>query len=217
MNYLLALLIAITSSLAWGQAAKTIPNRGLDQDLKLCVNDGGVEKCGLEIDGATGAAKLLGTSTNDNAAAGQIGEYIEDEKTTSTTGSTSSGVYTDAGVSITLTPGDWDIIAKGTLYASGGNGTGVVGRIGDTYIAEDTDSDVGTQTLLDGQRAIFINADNATTTGAFEFTYRVSISTSKIYWIRFVTINNSGSPTLGNFILDAAGVRPTRLSARRVR
>lgn len=48
-----------------------------------------------------------GTGTNDNAAAGYIGEYIESRSSTfSNVGST--GVYWDAG-SITLSAGDWDV------------------------------------------------------------------------------------------------------------
>lgn len=55
---------------------------------------------------ASGVA-IHGTNTNNDAAAGYVGQYIENTVTTPTNVST-SGTWFDAG-SITLTPGDWDV------------------------------------------------------------------------------------------------------------
>lgn len=54
-NLFLILLLAVIST-ADAQVSKTIKHRGLDQDLKLCVNDGGSESCPLVLDGPTGNA-----------------------------------------------------------------------------------------------------------------------------------------------------------------
>lgn len=55
---------------------------------------------------------IVGTATNNNAAASYVGEYIEN-KVTASTNTGSSAQYFDAG-SITLTAGDWDI--NGSIF-----------------------------------------------------------------------------------------------------
>lgn len=65
-----------------------------------------------------GAPWLKGTTTNDNAPAGVVGEYA----TASGTNSPASGVVADIG-SISLTAGDWDV--EGAIQTNtGGNITG---------------------------------------------------------------------------------------------
>jgi hypothetical protein len=71
------------------------------------------------INGANiGAGHLPGTQTNDNAAAGQVGEYIS-----SIRGSGSGLTIASAAVvnltTISLTPGDWDVAGELTLVTNG--------------------------------------------------------------------------------------------------
>ncbi len=61
------------------------------------------------------AGQLLGTDTNDNAASGYVGEYIENVNTGS---SLSSGNWVDS-LTISLTAGDWDVTGIALMGASG--------------------------------------------------------------------------------------------------
>jgi hypothetical protein len=71
---------------------------------------------------ATGKLSGLGTATNDNATAGQIGEFMID--TVAAPGVALTTVTnTDVSVAITLTPGDW-MVGGGIAFT--GNATAVV-------------------------------------------------------------------------------------------
>src|ERR1700744_413847 len=55
---------------------------------------------------ATAAGQIRGTATNDNASAGNVGEYVVSNNTTAQ--SLASGTPLNV-TSISLTPGDWDV------------------------------------------------------------------------------------------------------------
>ncbi|UPJ31010.1 hypothetical protein [Bradyrhizobium sp. CW1] len=90
------------------------------------------------------ASKVTGTTTNDNATAGNIGEYIE-----SVVASGSAVALTSATpknvTSISLTAGDWDIsaavvyfpAATTSMTASGGSVSTVSDTLDGTYIQFD--------------------------------------------------------------------------------
>lgn len=56
----------------------------------------------------TTAAALQGTTTNDNAVAGRVGEYMSQDTLTGSAVSLTSSTAANV-CSITLTPGDWDV------------------------------------------------------------------------------------------------------------
>lgn len=63
------------------------------------------------------AESLIGTTTNDNAAAGVVGEFIT---------ANASGVATTTGTTtnicqISLTPGDWDVFGEVSVSNGGNN------------------------------------------------------------------------------------------------
>lgn len=69
------------------------------------------------------AGQLLGTNTNDSAATGYVGEYVENNRTSTIAVTSATYFSVDTGnstfndgneVGITLTPGDWDI--SGSVY-----------------------------------------------------------------------------------------------------
>ena len=96
-------------------------DRGL-QGLDFRGSDGedGQDATGLiqwPIDTRTMTAGIVGTTTNNNAITGTVGEYI-DSAFSSTAITTAT--YTDVGT-VTLTAGDWDLEA--ILYYSGAAGT----------------------------------------------------------------------------------------------
>jgi hypothetical protein len=62
---------------------------------------------------------IVGTTTNDNAGSGKVGEYLEQKQnTTSNVGST--GSYFDLTTKITLTAGDWDVSGSVEYFQNGG-------------------------------------------------------------------------------------------------
>lgn len=75
----------------------TIAATGTDSNIILTIQGKG-----------TGGVNLLGTSTNNNAAAGYVGEFISSVISSGAPVSFSSGISKDL-TSISLTAGDWDV------------------------------------------------------------------------------------------------------------
>lgn len=74
-------------------------------------------------------AGIAGTTTNDNAAAGSIGEFIETVVTAAAPVALVTGVQKDMG-SVALTAGDWDISASlGTVPAGTTTTSAIVGGL----------------------------------------------------------------------------------------
>jgi hypothetical protein len=152
--------------------------------------------------GITGPATkaIVGTTTNDSAAAGYVGEYVEGIAS-NVSWPTSSNQYGSI-VSITLTAGDWDIsailqavdntaswagIEFGVSTSSGNNTTGMtlgVNWVWD-YFASVASSDYKPYSIP---------------------SYRVSISGSTTYYLKVLSVYTVATP-----------IAYGRISARRVR
>lgn len=146
----------------------------------------------------TGQLKGKGTATNDSAAAGYIGEYIE--TVGSNTNAGASGAYADL-CSITLTAGDWDVSASGTQSIGTGVGATAV-RFG-----------IGTVAGNDATGITSANSAQATSpsisgTGIVMHiaSWRVSISGSQTFYFKMRIDYSSGTPT-GQGIIHARRVR----------
>jgi hypothetical protein len=70
---------------------------------------------------------LTGTATNDNAAAGRIGEYLSATRLAGTAVALTTGVSTDI-LALSLTAGDWDV--SGNLIYAGAGGVSVISVLG---------------------------------------------------------------------------------------
>lgn len=57
-----------------------------------------------------GVGPVIGTTTNDSATAGQVGEFLENGTVRSSATSLTDGTYVNLGT-ITLSAGDWDVNA----------------------------------------------------------------------------------------------------------
>ena len=69
------------------------------------------------------SSKITGTTTNDNAAAGVIGEYLSAQRLLANANPVTTGTGNDA-TSLTLTPGDWDVSGmSGINFGTGANVT----------------------------------------------------------------------------------------------
>lgn len=154
---------------------------------------------------STGGLSIKGTTTNDSASAGYIGEYTENIVTVSSNCG-SSGSFFDATM-LSLSPGDWDVSAmlmytrNGATYAT------------DTYfIAGITQTPGNNSTGISyGVNAANYADDTAATTYVNHTltvpSYRVSLNaTTMIYLKGYTETYNAGNPTY-----------KCRLSARRMR
>lgn len=148
---------------------------------------------------ATGAFRAKGTNTNDSAAAGFIGERISSTIAAASRVTITSTQYTDV-TSISLTAGDWDVVA---LTSFEGSVTGTQLGLG-----------IGTASGNSSTGLVFGDNTLSTTTmptsnsdiGLSIPSYRVSLSGTTTYYLKVF-----GTYTVGT--LKAYG----RISARRVR
>ncbi len=105
-----ALLTQYGVVLGGGSAAvPTVTAAGTSGQLLAGINSGPPVWTNTITSATTFSGQLIGkgTATNDSAAAGYIGEYIESTQTTATNVGASTQ-WADAG-SVALTAGDWDV------------------------------------------------------------------------------------------------------------
>ena len=88
---------------------------------------------------ATG--NITGTSTNDNAAVGYVGEVISSNVTTGV--SLTNGVAANI-TNISLTAGDWDVCGEVWVSIGTGTSTGVIGAINSVSATLPVTSAIGT-------------------------------------------------------------------------
>lgn len=88
--------------------------------------------------------QIIGTSTNDNAAAGCVGEYQESEVPIGSEFSITTGVTFDV-THLSLTPGDWNV--WGTIAFDNGSGATVfssmIGWVNSTSVSQPSSSGKG--------------------------------------------------------------------------
>lgn len=145
----------------------------------------------------TGGIDIIGTNTNDAAAAGYVGEYIE-----SVVASVSAPASTQYGdlTSITLTAGDWEIGCNIECSLNGATITGpIVGGIG-------TSTGNNGAGLVSGSTSFQIAGPAASNVAAAIVPVRKSIAGSTTYYLKMYATYSAGTPTFFG-----------RISARRVR
>lgn len=156
---------------------------------------------------------IIGTTTNNSAAAGSVGEYIESIVTSNVTGSTTLATMTDTGCSIALTAGDWDVIAFASILIEGTVGVYPVAAIPRFVITDNANAIVASGI---GGIAYTGSANHLI---PITIKTRISISGSTTYKTRFTAISNSGTPTYTALTAEVftSGTSNLTLSARRVR
>jgi hypothetical protein len=90
-------------------AAESGGNAGSDFQIASYADNGTNLASPLWIYRATGAVAIQGTNTNDSAVAGFVGEVVQSVVTTPVTLPTGTA---NNVASISLTPGDWDVMAE---------------------------------------------------------------------------------------------------------
>lgn len=145
---------------------------------------------------STGTTVLKGTTTNDSAATGNIGEYVEG--LFSGVSFPASGTIGDAK-SISLTAGDWDASLNVLIERNGSTFTDA--EIGIGFIAGNNDSD-----LVIGNNRMNFGVIAATVVPGSIPAYRISIASTTTVYVKFESAYAVATPKLDG-----------RISARRVR
>lgn len=151
------------------------------------------------LSAVTGVA-IHGTNTNDSAAAGYVGEYIESiVASASSVSSSGSGQWFDV-TSISLTAGDWDISAVIMHALNGATSTACQGFIGTVSGNNNTGLSYG------ANASAALPPTSVIDVGIAIPNYRVSIASTTTYYLKSLFVFSAGTP-------KAYG----RISARRVR
>jgi hypothetical protein len=168
---------------------------------RFAIGQGGLGSADSLRINATGNVEIVGTITNDNAPAGWVGEYIASAQPTAQNAAATTE-FTDL-VSISLTPGDWDV--SGILQWNQNGATWSDARLGISSTAGNSTAGLST-----GDNTIRVSFTSSSTTPVREDlqipAFRVSLSSTTTYYLKYAATYSAGTPT-------AAG----RISARRVR
>lgn len=143
---------------------------------------------------------LVGTTTNNNATAGTVGEYKSGSVVSGSAVSASGTNFVDI-TAITLTAGDWDLSGIVTCTLNAATMTGYEGVLsvntGNTQTDHVSgDNLIGSNNVPNGVEDSSVSIPN----------WRVSIASTTTYYLKFRVISSAGTP-------KGYG----RMSARRVR
>ncbi len=155
---------------------------------------------------------IVGSTVADSAAAGNVGEFVDGSKTSSTSGSSTLGTYTDSGASIALTAGDWDIYFSAQVEVDGATAVGAHGGVSHLTLTDNSN------TVITDAQGGFANTTEPLTLTWVSSKKRVSISGSTTYKTRFTVTDNGGAAlTISGCVLNGSANTPITLNARRVR
>lgn len=146
------------------------------------------------------ASNIIGTTTNNNAAAGSVGEFVSSTiLRASAVNSGATGVFTNI-TSISLTAGDWDVTGQPVMILATATSTAL--RMATSAFSGNTTTD-----HIQGDNDL--NSNPAT--GAYDMgltiaNWRVSIAATTTIYLKAAVTFSAGQPTLYG-----------RISARRVR
>jgi hypothetical protein len=144
---------------------------------------------------------VKGTTTNDSAATGYVGEYIE-SKSAAANNFPTSGNVGDA-TSISLTPGDWDVSVL-TAAIPGPSTTFTYHNCGTSTTSGNSGTGLNQGENWSGTLAN--TTTNSSMIGCAVPSFRVSLSATTTYYLKVQAAYTGSSPTYGY-----------RISARRVR
>jgi hypothetical protein len=142
----------------------------------------------------TSTSGIIGTTTNDNAAAGSVGEIISSEILIGSAVSATSNNPTNV-TSISLTPGDWDVF--GTVWTSmpGATTTNLSTWISTTSATSPTAPNAGKR-ILCGQVAVAAGSAIGQSAGYG----RLSLSSTTTVYLSAVVVYTGGTGSLYGYI-----------------
>lgn len=168
------------------------------QTLKIQVYSGSTTVTGINMTAA--GVSVLGTNTNDNAAAGYVGEYVTSQ-VTSDVSAGSSNVYFNI-TSISLTAGDWDVTGNMEFDLNSATATSCIAVVS-TFTGNTTTDHVSGYNKSSGAVPLSTNAQG---TSAQIPRFRVSIASTTTVYLKCLYTYTAGTP-------QAIG----SLTARRIR
>jgi hypothetical protein len=133
-----------------------------------------------------------GTTTNDSASTGQVGEVVL--STVSLVNYPATGTWGDL-TSISLTAGDWDIAAI-TQQTTPGTMTGET-RLG----ISTTSGNSATGLTIGYNRLTFISATATTDSGGSIPMYRLSLASTTTVYLKYFTEYSTGTPKASGTII----------------
>jgi hypothetical protein len=145
----------------------------------------------LAISGSNTGVSLLGTTTNDSANDGYIGEYVE--SLVNAANFPASGAFGDAAT-LTLSAGDWDVGFAGTLRTNNASFTNSTCQIG--FSSTSGNSSAG---LVEGKNSVTLEPLAAWQFSGFSYFFigsaqsQVKVSSSTPYYFKFMTSTYSGN------------------------
>ena len=183
--------ISIAAPSAAGSGTLTLPT-GTDTLVGKATTDTLTNKTltspAITTPTITGTGSILASSIGGNVTQ-------SNSITTNVVGSTTAGTYTDTGASLSLVAGTYLITTIAPLYLESQSGTNVAFRTGVLVLTDNSNTIVGSMW-----------AGASTNTGIYNtvLSFVLTVTSTTTYKTRFTTISNSGSPTLGNFVLYAS-------------
>lgn len=183
----------ITNSYALGLGGRAL-GAGVTNSYGLIVNPntGAVNNYGSWLRGITIIDNFRGTTTNDNAAAGMVGEYISATVLSGAAVAIATATATNVA-SISLTPGDWDVSG---FITAGYTGTAMTRLLGWTSASSATlpvfpnNGGAGGHESINGTSGIGLN----TVVGVQRFSLA---TTTSIYLSTYVTFTNGAAAVFG--------------------
>lgn len=147
-----------------------------------------------------GGIPLQGTNTNDSAAAGYVGEYVESVITSGSSVSLTSGIVANI-TSISLTAGDWDVFGSVSFLPTASTSvTSLVGSLSLTTAA------LSSPYVFNDRSAAFVSGGTSPLAGYNLGRLRVNVSsTTSVFLVAVAAFTAS---TLGGFgFINARRVR----------
>lgn len=135
----------------------------------------------------TSGKGILGTTTNDAAAAGVVGEYIESVAVAANTPAT--GVWGDV-TNIVLTAGDWNVTGNISWLLAGATQTKVDMGISTTIGNSATGLVYGNNWVEDAAPTSTHDADTVIAN------HRISVSVTTVVYLKMFTSFSAGQPTV---------------------
>lgn len=185
----------ITNSYSLGLGGRAL-GAGVTNSYGLIVNPntGATNNFGSWLRGITIIDNIRGTTTNDNAAAGMVGEYISASVLAGAAVALTSGATSNI-TSLSLTAGDWDV--EGFIYISSGAGTSFTVQAGAISSTSATFPTLPAPGVAITRTAAYIPGGfgNAMPTGSI----RLSLAaTTTVYLIASCTFTISTASAYGN-------------------
>lgn len=180
------------------------------------VEQSNSSKLAIDVANAGGGVSILGTPTNDNAAAGYVGEYFQNNRSTSLnvasagsttsfsidTGNTSVNDGNETG--IVLTAGDWDI--EGTFYLVTANVT-LLTEI-EVWIGTAKGNSITGRVVSTNYGALGLTAISSTLSWVVPTpVYRVSITSNTTYYLKGALTFTSAVTANAQGIIRARRIR----------